>query len=59
MEDELLTPQEVADNYLKCDIRTLRRYINKDLPVVRISPRCIRILKSELIKWINKRKGNS
>lgn len=56
MDDELLTPKEVAEKWLKCDIRTLRRYINMGLPIIKLSPRSIRISKIDLLHWIESRK---
>ena len=55
IEDELMTRQDVAD-FLKVSLRTADTFIhNKDFDgLVRIG-RSVRVLKSKLIKYLNKK----
>lgn len=51
---EILTLPDVA-SYLEVDIQTVRSYINRDvkpLPVSRLSQNTVRVLKSQLIDWL-------
>lgn len=54
-ENELLTPQQAA-KYLKVSLATIYRYLNDQredhLPHYNLSPKSIRIRKSDLDKWV-------
>lgn len=58
---EILTIQDVAE-FLKVDEDTVRTYINREInsiPVMKLSPKTIRILKSDLLEWMEQSQNES
>jgi len=55
MTEELLTLEEVAD-ILKVRVRTVKTYIQEEkLPAVKLSYKVVRVKKTELDDYINKK----
>jgi excisionase family DNA binding protein len=52
--ESVLTPKEVA-KILNVSMATIHRYLNdidNPIPHIRLSSSCIRILNSDLVKWL-------